>query len=133
MKIEPSGLFYQKVRETDGPAIVANMFSGGTPVRHLLYRDSARSEPYETMETLPFYRKQRRIVLRNNSLIDPTNIQHYMAVGGYEALYKVLKSMTPDEVVDEVDRALLRGRGGAGFPAGKRKGPAASVAGPGKG
>jgi NADH-quinone oxidoreductase subunit F/NADP-reducing hydrogenase subunit HndC len=72
------------------------------------------------MTNVPFYKKQLRIALRNNGLIDPRNIYHYIAVGGYSALGKALGSMTPDEVLSEVDKANLRGRGGAGFPAGKK-------------
>ena len=120
MKVEPSGIFYQKVHENDGTAIVTNVMADAGPLRHLLYRDKAHPEPFITMETLPFYRKQRRIALRNNGRIDPTDIRQYIAVGGYGALEKALRTMTPDAVMDEVDRALLRGRGGAGFPAGKK-------------
>ena len=72
------------------------------------------------MMNVPFYKKQLRIALRNNGLIDPRNINHYIAVGGYAALAKALGSMTPEEVLNEVDMANLRGRGGAGFPAGKK-------------
>jgi NADH:ubiquinone oxidoreductase subunit F (NADH-binding)/CBS domain-containing protein/(2Fe-2S) ferredoxin len=120
MKVEPSGFFYQKVREDDGSAIVAATISTGAPVTHLLYRDATSPEPYETVDALPFYRKQHRIALRNNGMIDPRNIAHYLAVGGYHALEKALRTMTPDDVLNEVDRAALRGRGGAGFPAGKK-------------
>ncbi len=120
MKIEPFGYFYQRVGADDAEQIVTNTFSAGYAVRHLLYRDSYMKEPYELMESLPFYKKQLRIALRNNGRIDPRNIYHYIAVGGYSALEKALSSMTPDEVLDEVDRANLRGRGGAGFPAGKK-------------
>ncbi len=120
MKVEPYGYFYQKVRESDADALVTNTLSAGYPVRHLLNRDSFFVEPHELIDELPFYKKQFRIALRNNGRIDPLNIYHYIAVGGYAALEKALGSMTPDEVLDEVDRANLRGRGGAGFPAGKK-------------
>jgi len=120
MKAEPAGYFYQRVKPDDAHELMVNTYSAGIPARKLLYRDSLMSEPYEVMEDLPFYRKQMRIALRNNGVIDPTNIEHYIAVGGYSALAKALSSMTPDQVLDEVDRANLRGRGGAGFPAGKK-------------
>ncbi|NOX20208.1 MAG: CBS domain-containing protein [Nitrospirae bacterium] len=120
MKIEPFGYFYQKVKEDDAEAIVSNTLSAGYPVRYLLNRDSLLVEPHEIMDELPFYKKQMRVALRNNGRIDPLNIYHYIAVGGYSALEKALSSMTPDQVLDEVDRANLRGRGGAGFPAGKK-------------
>ncbi len=120
MKIEPYGYFYQKVKVDDAEAVVSNTLSAGYPVRHLLNRDSFFVEPHELMDELPFYKKQLRIALRNNGRIDPLNIYHYIAVGGYTGLEKALSSMTPDQVLDEVDRANLRGRGGAGFPAGKK-------------
>ncbi len=120
MKVEPFGYFYQKVKADDADEIVSNTLSAGYPVRHLLNRDSLLEEPHEIMDELPFYKKQMRIALRNNGRIDPLNIYHYIAVGGYSALEKALSTMTPDQVLDEVDRANLRGRGGAGFPAGKK-------------
>jgi NADH-quinone oxidoreductase subunit F/NADP-reducing hydrogenase subunit HndC len=120
MKVEPFGYFYQRVKQDDADAIVTNTLAGGYPVRHLMLREYIYSEPYELMDELPFYKKQMRVALRNNGRIDPTNIYHYIAVGGYTALQKALSSMTPDEVLDEVDRANLRGRGGAGFPAGRK-------------
>ncbi len=120
MKVEPFGYFYRKVRSDDAEAIVSGTLTGGYPVRHLMERESLYSEPYELMDELPFYKKQVRVALRNNGRIDPRNIYHYIAVGGYKALEKALSSMSPDEVLDEVDRANLRGRGGAGFPAGRK-------------
>jgi len=120
MRVEPFGYFYQKVKPNDANAIIIETFSSGYPVRHLMYRDYFYKEPYESMEQLPFYKKQFRIALRNNDRIDPKNIYHYIAVSGYLALQKALSSMTPDEVIDEIDKANLRGRGGAGFPAGKK-------------
>lgn len=120
MKVEPFGYFFQKVQARDSEDIVANTLANGYPIRRLLYRDHFAAEPYELMDTLPFYRKQQRIALRNNGRIDPNNIYHYIAVGGYAALAKALFTMTPDQVLEEVDKANLRGRGGAGFPAGKK-------------
>ncbi|MBF0520899.1 MAG: NAD(P)H-dependent oxidoreductase subunit E, partial [Nitrospirae bacterium] len=120
MKAEPYGYYYKQVRAEDAHDIVVTTFSGGFPVRNLLYRDDIQSEPKEIMETLPFYKKQMRIALHNNGLIDPRNINHYIAVGGYAALVKALETMTPEQVLDEVDKANLRGRGGAGFPAGEK-------------
>ncbi len=120
MKVEPSGYFYQKVKPEDASVIVTNTLGAGYPVRSLLYRDTILHEPYELADDLPFYKKQYRIALRNNGVVDPANIDHYIAVGGYSALEKALTTMTPEEVLDEVDRANLRGRGGAGFPAGKK-------------
>jgi len=120
MKVEPQGIFYQKVKPEHAKSIMAYTVQGGLPFRQSLYRDSFLSEPVPEMTNVPFYQKQLRIALRNNGLIDPRNILHYIAVGGYAALAKALGSMTPDEVLNEVDRANLRGRGGAGFPAGRK-------------
>ncbi len=85
----------------------------------LLYRRTYGEWAYH-IDEVPFYSKQVRVALRHNGKIDPTNILHYIAIGGYKALEKVLSSMTPEQVLDEVDKANLRGRGGAGFPAGKK-------------
>ena len=120
MKVEPQGIFYQKVKPEHAKSIMAYTVQGGLPYRQSLYRDSFLSEPIPEMTNVPFYQKQLRIALRNNGMIDPRSILHYIAVGGYAALSKALGSMTPDEVLNEVDRANLRGRGGAGFPAGKK-------------
>jgi NADH:ubiquinone oxidoreductase subunit F (NADH-binding)/(2Fe-2S) ferredoxin len=120
MKVEPQGIFYQKVKPDHAKSILAYTVAGGMPYRESLYRDNFLSEPVPEMMEVPFYKKQLRIALRNNGLIDPRNISHYIAVGGYAALAKALGSMTPDEVLNEVDKANLRGRGGAGFPAGRK-------------
>lgn len=120
MKVEPQGIFYQKVQPEHARSILGYTVLGGLPFRQSLYRDNFLSEPVPEMLEVPFYKKQLRIALRNNGLIDPRNISHYIAVGGYAALEKALGSMTPDDVLNEVDKANLRGRGGAGFPAGKK-------------
>ncbi|HDZ88160.1 MAG TPA: CBS domain-containing protein, partial [Nitrospirae bacterium] len=120
MTSEPAGYFYQKVKPADTHELFVNTYEAGVPARKLLYRDSILEEPYELMGDLPFYKKQLRIALRHNGLIDPTDIKHYLAIGGYGALEKALSTMTPEDVVEEIDRATLRGRGGAGFPAGKK-------------
>jgi NADH:ubiquinone oxidoreductase subunit F (NADH-binding)/(2Fe-2S) ferredoxin len=120
MKVEPQGIFYQKVKPDHAKSILSYTVLGGLPFRQSLYRDNFLSEPVPEMTDVPFYKKQLRIALRNNGLIDPRNIYHYIAVGGYAALERALGSMTPDEVLNEVDRANLRGRGGAGFPAGRK-------------
>ena len=120
MKVEPQGLFYQKLKPEHAKAIISYTVLGNIPYRQSLYRDNILSEPIPEMTDVPFYKKQLRIALRNNGLIDPRNIYHYIAVGGYSALGKALGSMKPDEVLNEVDKANLRGRGGAGFPAGKK-------------
>lgn len=120
MNVEPYNFFYQKVAADKVKDIMTNTFSVGTAVRDLLYRDSFLSEPVEEVHNVPFYKKQVRIALRNNGRIDPNNIFHYIAVGGYTAAEKMFASMSPDNVLEQIDRANLRGRGGAGFPAGKK-------------
>lgn len=118
MKIEPNGYFYVNASYKNVSEILSKTFSSNRTVRRLLYRESILNDPITLMDDLPFYNKQLRVVLMNNGNIDPCNINHYIAVGGYSALEKVLSSMTPDQVVDEVKRSNLRGRGGAGFPTG---------------
>ncbi|NTU42076.1 MAG: NADH-quinone oxidoreductase subunit F, partial [Nitrospirales bacterium] len=120
MQIDPQGLFYQRVKPEQTAGLVSYTFQGGVPFRQALYRKDIFTEPVPEMAYLPYYQKQTRIALRNNDRIDPTNIHHYIVVGGYKGLERALSSMTPDEVLAEVDKANLRGRGGAGFPAGKK-------------
>jgi len=119
LKIEPADIFYQRTKP-DNVRWIMSYTMGGMPYRQGLYRDNFLSEPVIVMTEVPFYKKQMRIALRNNGRIDPCNIHHYIALGGYAALEKALSSMSPDDVLNEVDRANLRGRGGAGFPAGKK-------------
>jgi NADH:ubiquinone oxidoreductase subunit F (NADH-binding)/CBS domain-containing protein/(2Fe-2S) ferredoxin/Pyruvate/2-oxoacid:ferredoxin oxidoreductase delta subunit len=118
MKAEPYGYFYQKVKQDNVEEIISTTYSAGFPVRGLLYRHSFLEKPIEAMEEVPFYKKQMRIVLKNNGKIDPCSIYHYIAVGGYCAAEKIFSSMSPEQVIEEVKKANLRGRGGAGFPAG---------------
>jgi NADH:ubiquinone oxidoreductase subunit F (NADH-binding)/(2Fe-2S) ferredoxin/NAD-dependent dihydropyrimidine dehydrogenase PreA subunit len=118
MKIEPYGYFYQRIGTSYVPKIVEYTLSAGFPVRELFYRDSIITTPIETMEEVPFYKKQKRLVLRNNEKIDPENIYHYIANDGYLALEKALFSLSPLMVIEEIKKSGLRGRGGAGFPTG---------------
>ncbi|NWF75721.1 MAG: CBS domain-containing protein [Nitrospirae bacterium] len=118
MSIEPHEFFYQKVKHHSVRDIISATFFEDSPVRKLLYRGNFLDKPIENMEDVPFYKKQMRIALSNNGKIDPANIYHYIAVGGYKAVEKMFSSMTPDQVLEEVKKANIRGRGGAGFPAG---------------
>lgn len=120
LKVEPLNIFYQRTQPEQVSSIMSYSMLGNMPYRQGLYRDSFLSEPIPEMLEVPFYKKQKRIALRNNGIIDPCNINHYLAVGGYAALANALDSMTPDDVLEEVDKANLRGRGGAGFPAGRK-------------
>ena len=116
--IQPQGYFYHKVKPERSEDIISFTLKGERPVWDLLFRRSLGEKPAYFIKDIPFYRKQLRIALRNNGRIDPENIIHYIAIGGYKAIEKALASMTPQQVLDEVKRANLRGRGGAGFPAG---------------
>ncbi len=118
MTVQPQGYFYHKVKPERSGDVISRTIMGGKPVWDLLFRRSLGEKPAYFIKDVPFYRKQLRIALRNNGRIDPTNILHYLAIGGYSAVEKALASMTPQQVLDEVKRANLRGRGGAGFPAG---------------
>ncbi len=109
MIVEPYHYFYHRVSPEMVSPLISNTFLSGLPVRSLLYRDSFLDTPKEYAEEVPFY---------NTDKIDPFNILHYIAVGGYRAIEKMFSSMTPDQVIEEVKKANLRGRGGAGFPAG---------------
>lgn len=120
VSVKPHGIFYNRVKPDMAANLMGYTISGSTPFRPLLYRDDILSEPISKLENVPLYKKQLRLVLRHNGLIDPKSIADYIKVGGYSALEKALSSMTPDDVLNEVDRANLRGRGGAGFPAGKK-------------
>jgi NADH:ubiquinone oxidoreductase subunit F (NADH-binding)/CBS domain-containing protein/(2Fe-2S) ferredoxin/Pyruvate/2-oxoacid:ferredoxin oxidoreductase delta subunit len=118
MKVEPHGYFYQKVNRENVKGVIPITYNAGYPVRNLLYRGTFLEKPVEVMDGIPFYKKQMRIALRNNGRIDPCNIYHYIAIGGYNAVEKMFSAMSPKQVLEEVKEANLRGRGGAGFPAG---------------
>ncbi|MFO0752570.1 MAG: NADH-ubiquinone oxidoreductase-F iron-sulfur binding region domain-containing protein [Thermodesulfovibrionales bacterium] len=120
IKVEPFEYYYQRIKPEQVPSLFTYTFAHHMPYRQGLYREDITSDPAFEMTDLPFYRRQVRIALRNNDKIDPTDITQYIAVGGYAALEKALSSMTPDDVLHEVDKANLRGRGGAGFPAGQK-------------
>jgi NADH:ubiquinone oxidoreductase subunit F (NADH-binding)/(2Fe-2S) ferredoxin/NAD-dependent dihydropyrimidine dehydrogenase PreA subunit len=116
--LKPSGVFYQRVGLEDVPEIVSETLLNGAVIDRLAYVDPTTGARVIHEEDVPFYRKQQRLVLDLNGDIDPTSIQDYLAFGGYGALSKALLQMRPEEVVEEVTRSGLRGRGGAGFPAG---------------
>jgi NADH:ubiquinone oxidoreductase subunit F (NADH-binding)/(2Fe-2S) ferredoxin len=116
VKILPDETFYVSVQPGDAREIVAEHVLKGRPVQRLLY-DKALDRSLIRMEDLSFYQKQYRMVLRNCGVIDPEKIDEYIARMGYEALAKVLTELTPDQVIEELKKAGLRGRGGAGFPA----------------
>lgn len=114
--VEPDGILYCRVKPSDAGDIAASLAPGGRPVDRLFYRHPVTKEVVPRYEDIVFYKKQRRVILRNCGLINPERIEDYVEHGGYRALRKAVTAMTPEEVVDEVKRAGLRGRGGAGFP-----------------
>jgi len=118
--ILPQEIFYQQVACEDVPEIVSQTLIKGELVERLLYVDPATDRRIVYDPEVPFYEKQTRIVLRDNGRIDPTEIRDYIARDGYAALSKALTSMSPEEVIENVERSGLRGRGGAGFTTGRK-------------
>ena len=118
--VQPGDIFYQQVEEPDVAEIFTETVLRGRLVERLLYQNPATGKKADTVDKIPFYSTQQRIALAHNGLIDPTKISDYIAEGGYGALAKVLTSMTPEEVIAEVEVAGLRGRGGGGFPTARK-------------
>jgi NADH:ubiquinone oxidoreductase subunit F (NADH-binding)/(2Fe-2S) ferredoxin len=118
MVVQPDGTFYQRLTVQDVPHLVEEHLLKGRPVRSLMYVPPEKEKPIPKMMDIPFFGDQLLIALRNRGLIDPENIEEYIARDGYGALAKVLTSMTPEEVIDEIKASGLRGRGGGGFPTG---------------
>lgn len=118
--IHPGEIPYFKVKPEDVPEIISKTIVGGRLVERLLYKDSVTGEVAKNIEKIPFYKHQLRSLLENNARINPKNIEDYIVIGGYSALVKALFQMTPDRVLEEIKRANLRGRGGGGFPTGRK-------------
>jgi NADH:ubiquinone oxidoreductase subunit F (NADH-binding)/(2Fe-2S) ferredoxin/NAD-dependent dihydropyrimidine dehydrogenase PreA subunit len=118
--VQPDGIFYQLLQVEDVPHLVEEHLLKGRPVKKLMYVPPAEKQPVPKMKDIEFFKHQRLIVLRNRGRIDPEKIEEYIAFDGYEALGKALTGMKPQEIVDEILFSGLRGRGGAGFPTGKK-------------
>ena len=119
VKILPQGTFYVQVKDADVKEIVAEHLVKGRVVQRLCY-DPEQAKKLVAEANIPFYQKQYRIVLRNCGVIDPEKIEDYIARDGYKAIEKVLFEMKPEDVVEEILKSGLRGRGGAGFPTGMK-------------
>jgi len=118
VKIEPDNVFYVRVGPKDAKDIVDEHIIKGRRVERLLYEEPKEKEKIRKQGDMPFYKKQLRVALRNCGLINPEDINEYIAVGGYEALGRVITEMTRDQVIEEITKSGLRGRGGGGFPTG---------------
>lgn len=124
VKVIPDNITYYKVKPSDAKEIIQKTILEGTAVERLLYKDDT-GKRVRSQEENPFYAHQYKLALRDIGRIDPENIDDYMEVSGYQALKKAV-SMTPDEIITEVEKSKIRGRGGAGFPAGRKWRTAAS-------
>ena len=117
--VYPEGAFYSMIEPKHVEEIVSEHLLKGRIVKHLLYDETIEADKnIKSLNEVDFYKKQLRIALRNCGVIDPENIDEYIAFDGYKALGKVLTEMTPDGVIDEMKKSGLRGRGGGGFPTG---------------
>ena len=116
----PEGTIYSHVQIQDAARIVNEHLLKGNRVEELLYDETKVTNTTRGLDQTEFFQRQTRVALRNCGVIDPQNIEEYIAVDGYAALYKVLTEMSPDEVIDTVLESGLQGRGGAGFPTGMK-------------
>ncbi len=118
--VYPQGIYYLGVQPDDVPEIVEETILNGGLVDRLLYKDPETGEKAIQENDIPFYKYQMRHLIKDNIKINPKNIEDYIALGGYRALTRALSEMTPEEVIGEVKKANLRGRGGGGFPTGQK-------------
>ena len=118
MIVYPEGCFYSMIKPEDIPEIVEEHLLKGRIVKRLLYQETVKDDTISSLNNTGFYKKQRRIALRNCGVINPEKIDEYIAMNGYAALGKALTEMTPSQVIDIIKESGLRGRGGGGFPTG---------------
>ena len=120
LMVHPDGVFYERLSVEDVPHLVEEHLLKGRPVKKLMYVPPAAEAPVPKMADIEFFKHQRLVVLRNRGRIDPERIEEYIAYDGYEGAAKALGAMTPEAIVAEISAAGLRGRGGAGFPTGRK-------------
>jgi len=120
VKVFPDDVFYVEVKPEDVQEIFEKHLLGGQKVKRLLYEDPTLKQKIDTTKEISFYKLQQHVALRNCGLINPEKIEEYIATGGYQSLAKALTQMTSEEVIEEMKKSGLRGRGGAGFSTGKK-------------
>lgn len=120
VRLDPDGILYCTVKPEDVPEIVERTVLGGEVIERLLYQDPATGARFAVQEQIPFYARQKRLTLANCGRSDPESIDDYIAQGGYMGLAKALLQMTPEEVITAITASGLRGRGGGGFPTGRK-------------
>ena len=118
--IHPENILYVRVKPDDVAEIIDETVKGKKVIDRLLFNDPVTEENVVKEKAIPFYAKQQRLVFGNNGLIDPKSIEDYISIGGYSALAKTLFKMKEEDVIKEIDKSGLRGRGGGGFPAGRK-------------
>jgi NADH-quinone oxidoreductase subunit F len=118
MVIHPERIFYPQVKEAHVPELVEKTIKNGELADSLIFKEPGTKEKIVHEQDIPFYKLQQRVIFGNNSLIDPTNMEDYLAVGGYSALEKALFDMGSEQIIDQIKGSGLRGRGGGGFPTG---------------
>ncbi|RME19793.1 MAG: NADH-quinone oxidoreductase subunit F, partial [Deltaproteobacteria bacterium] len=118
--VYPDDIFYCKVRPKDAAELLEHTVLQEKPLERLLYKDPKSSKQLRGKKDIPFFKSQKFVALDKCGIVDPYSLEDYIAVGGYRALVKALSQMSPDEIVDTVDKSGLRGRGGGGFPTGRK-------------
>jgi NADH:ubiquinone oxidoreductase subunit F (NADH-binding)/(2Fe-2S) ferredoxin/Pyruvate/2-oxoacid:ferredoxin oxidoreductase delta subunit len=118
--VYPKGIFYAHLKPGDAHDVLTETALEGKVIDRLVYTDPETEEKISSINEMPFYRKQKRILLSQSAFIDPERIEDYMNIGGYEALKKALTGMKPEDIIEEIKTSGLRGRGGGGFPAGRK-------------
>jgi NADH-quinone oxidoreductase subunit F len=120
LSIEPEGVLYNKVKVSDVPDIIEKTLKRGELIEGLLYKDPATRQVCRSQKDIPFYKRQHRMVLKQCGELNPENLAEYRAIGGYTAAEKAYKSATPEQICKDIIDSGLRGRGGGGFPTGKK-------------